>query len=226
MSLIFEERASDSPFVEKVTHGWTVGDGAPIRPAECHWHMVFVRREGRVFPLVVGPLTTADVVTWSEGAEILWIKFKLGTFMPHLPAKNFLDSETLLPEAGSRHSFWLKSSAWQLPDYENVDTFVNRLVRDGLLVQDEVVQAALQGHPLETPPRTIRHRFLRATGLSQNHIRQIIRAQKAAALLQQGVSILDTVYETGYFDQPHLTRALKRFVGKTPAQLTQPTQPD
>jgi AraC-like DNA-binding protein len=27
------------------------------------------------------------------------------------------------------------------------------------------------------------------------------------------------VYQVGYFDQPHLTRALKRWVGYTPAQL-------
>jgi AraC-like DNA-binding protein len=33
------------------------------------------------------------------------------------------------------------------------------------------------------------------------------------------MSIPDTMYELGYFDQPHLTRALKHFVGFTPAQL-------
>jgi methylphosphotriester-DNA--protein-cysteine methyltransferase len=38
-------------------------------------------------------------------------------------------------------------------------------------------------------------------------------------LLRQGASILDTVYQAGYFDQPHLTRALKRFTGQTPAQI-------
>jgi len=27
------------------------------------------------------------------------------------------------------------------------------------------------------------------------------------------------VYEAGYFDQPHLTRALKHFIGLTPAQI-------
>lgn len=64
----------------------------------------------------------------------------------------------------------------------------------------------------------MRHRFLRATGLTQGTILQIERAKRASALLEQGVPILDTVYEAGYFDQPHLTRSLRRFVGKTPAQ--------
>ncbi len=33
------------------------------------------------------------------------------------------------------------------------------------------------------------------------------------------MSILDTVERAGYFDQPHLTRSLKRFIGQTPAQI-------
>lgn len=219
MSMIIDgERLSDSPYVETITQGRTVGDGSTIRPAESHWHMVFVRHNGKTYPLVVGSLTTAGVASWKEGAEILWIKFKPGTFMPHLPAKNLLDKETLLPGAAS-HSFWLKSSAWQFPDFENADTFVDRLVRDAVLVCDPVVNAVLQDQLLAMPSRTVRHRFLRATGLTQSRIRQIERAQRAAALLRQGKSILDTVYEVGYFDQPHLTHSLKQWVGLTPAQI-------
>src|SRR5688572_8622417 len=107
MSIIFEERMSDSPYVETITHGRTASDGSSVRPAECHWHMVLVRVDGRIRPLVVGPLKTAGVVSYTEGAEILWVKFKLGTYMPHLPAKDFLDIEMYLPRAAS-NSFWLK----------------------------------------------------------------------------------------------------------------------
>jgi AraC-like DNA-binding protein len=138
--------------------------------------------------------------------------------MPHLPLKGFVDVEMLLPDATSQ-SFWLKSSAWQFPDFENVETFVDRLVHDDLLVCDPVVTAVLQDQPHDLSPRTIRHRFLQATGMTRNQIYQIERAQRAAFLLNQGVSILDTAYELGYFDQPHLTRALKQWVGYTPAQL-------
>ena len=51
-------------------------------------------------------------------------------------------------------------------------------------------------------------------------MRQIERARYATTLLRQGLSILDVVYEAGYSDQPHLTRALKQLIGLTPAQLT------
>jgi len=182
--------------------------------------MVFTRYQGKRYPFVVGPLSASGVVNFTEGAEILWVRFKLGSFMPHLPTKDFLDSETVLPGGAAGNSFWLHSSAWQFPDFENVETFIDRLVRDELLVRDPVVEAALKDQPQDVPPRTLRHRFLRATGLSHNHIRQFERARRAAALLGQGVSILDTVHEAGYFDQPHLTRELKRFIGKTPAQQT------
>lgn len=218
MSIIYEERPSDSPYVETITHGRTASDGSTIRPAECHWHMVLRRLNGNVELLVVGPWTNAGVVSWTEGAKLLWIKFKLGTFMPHLPPKDFRDVETILPGATSK-SFWLNGSAWQFPDHENVDTFVDRLVRGGVLARDPVVNAVLQDQPQGLSSRTVRHRFLQATGLSQNHIRQVERAQRAAALLRQGVSISDTVYEVGYFDQPHLTRSLKQWTGHTPAQL-------
>jgi hypothetical protein len=218
MTIISEERLSDSPFVESITRGRTLSDGETIRPAESHWHMVFTRVNGLVLPLVVGPLTSAGTARWGEDAEIPWIKFKPGTFIPHMPAKNYLDKEVILPEAASR-SFWLKGSAWQFPDFENADTFVAQLVRDEILVRDPIVNAVLEGQPTDVADRTVRHRFLQATGLTHNHIHQIQRAQQAAALLRHGKSILDTVYELGYYDQPHLTKSLKQWVGHTPAQI-------
>jgi hypothetical protein len=42
--------------------------------------------------------------------------------------------------------------------------------------------------------------------------------------LTQGVSILDTVHEAGYFDQAHLTRSLRHFIGQTPARIIRATR--
>ncbi len=224
MGFIFEQRGSDSPYVETITQGRTEGSGSVIRPAECHWHLVIVRHMGHVQVLAVGPLTSAGTVSWTDGAEILWIKFALGTFMPHLPASLLLDKETSLPGAGS-HTFWLKGSSWQLPTGENADTFVERLVRAEVLARDPMIEAVLQGHRPALAPRTLRQRFQHATGLAQGTIHHMERAQRAAVLLEQGVPILDTVDATGYFDQPHLTRSLKRWVGHTPGQLCRPLAP-
>jgi AraC-like DNA-binding protein len=222
MSFVVEGRTSDSPYLKTITHGYTAGNGTVIRPAETHWHMVLMRHLGEARLMVVGPWATSGEVSFGEGAELLWIKFTLGTFMPHLPTKTILNSEISLPGATSR-SFWLNSSAWEFPDHANVETFIERLVRKEVLVRDPVIDSALQDQQPDIAERTIRYRFLRATGLTQSHIRQHERALQAARLLQQGVSILDTVYEAGYYDQPHLTRALKQFLGHTPAQIA--TQP-
>jgi hypothetical protein len=74
-------------------------DSSVIRPSESHWQLAIVRLSGTVLPIVVGPLTAAGVVSWKEGAEILWRKFKLGTFMPHVPARESMNAETILPGA-------------------------------------------------------------------------------------------------------------------------------
>ena len=220
MSIVYEQRRSNSPYVEAVTHGRTESDGSTVRPAECRWHLVVTRQAGGVRVLAVGPLTGAGVASWAAGAEILWVRFSLGTFMPHVPARNLLDTETVLPDATSK-SFWLGGSAWPLPDHENVEALVGRLVREGVLARDPVVGAAsVGGRPSQgLSPRTLRHRFLRATGLSQGAVRQVERANRAAARLRRGVPIPDVVHEEGYFDQPHMTRSLKRWVGHTPARV-------
>lgn len=221
MGFVVEDRASDSPYVEIVMQGRTVGSGETIRPAENHWHLVLVKQMGATELRVVGPWSTAGKLHYVDDIELLWIKLKLGTFLPHLPTKNLLNSETPLPAAASK-SFWLQGAAWQYPNYENADAFVSKLVRAGVLAHDSVVVAALQDKLRDASARTIRHHFLHATGLTQSHIRQFQRAQQAATLLGQGVSILDAVYQLGYYDQSHLTRSLKHFIGYTPAQLLRP----
>ena len=57
------------------------------------------KQHGNIQLLVVGPWTSAGAISDTEGAEILWIKLKLGTFMPHMPTSDFLDVETILPTA-------------------------------------------------------------------------------------------------------------------------------
>jgi len=107
----------------------------------------------------------------------------------------------------------------QFPDFENADTFVNKLVRENMLMHDQVVEDVLRGQTKELSLRSLQRRFLHVTGLTYKTIKQIERARHALTLLQSGVPIPETAYQTGYFDQPHLTRSLKLFVGQTPAQI-------
>ncbi len=223
MKFTFAERPSDSPFVETIWHTQSERAGSFIAPAVSHWEMVVTRHKGKTTLTVRGPETKATPAPCPEGAEMFGIKFKLGAFMPYLPVSNLVDGAVNLPEA-TGESFWLHSATWQLPDFENTDTFIERFVRDGLLVHEPVVDAVLQNQPQAMSLRSVQRRFLRATGLTHGAVRQIERARQAAALLAQGVSRIDTVDLAGYAGQPHLTRSLKRLVGQTPAQIIHTTK--
>ena len=215
-----EVRPSDSPFVQMVWHVQSDRPGTFTSEAASTWEMVITKYQGKTSLTVRGPETQSSQAHVPDDAEFFGIVFKHGAFMPHLPPGNVSNRRDMtLPEATSQ-SFWLMGMAWQLPTYDNVETFVNRLVRDGLLVREPVVEETLKrGYVTEVSARTVRRHFLRATGLTQGTILQIERARNAAALLRQGVPILDAVEQVGYADQPHMTRSLKHFIGQTPAQI-------
>ena len=145
--------------------------------------------------------------------------------MPHFPVSDLVGTDLDLPDASSK-SFWLNGSAWQFPTYENADAFVERLLSEDLLVCDPIIEPVLRGEPQELSPRSIQRHFLQATGLTHGSILQIERARNATILLQQGVSILDTIEQAGYSDQAHLTRALKYLIGKTLMQIINKSEPE
>ena len=214
-----EERCSDSPYVERVWHSRSDGGGSFISTAESHWEIVVTKYRRSTILTVRGPETRATAAYCPPNAEFIGIVFKPGAFMPKFPARMVMDRRDLnLPQAGN-NSFWLDSSAWEFPSYANADAFIIRLVREGLLVHDPVIDVALREQPQIMSRRTVQRRFLRATGLTYKGVFQIQPARHATSLLKRGVSILDAVEQAGYADQPHLTRALKHFMGQTPAQI-------
>jgi hypothetical protein len=187
--------------------------------AACHWVMVVTRVEGKTFLTVRGPETKATMADLPAEGEWFGVLFKLGTFMPLMRSSDLRDrNDVTLPNATSR-SFWLDGSAWEFPNFENMETFVNRLVRSGLVRTDRTVVGALRGELQQVTTRTEQRRVLQITGLTRGAIHQIERARRATLLLKQGRPILDVVHETGYYDQAHLTRSLQRFIGQSPARI-------
>jgi AraC-like DNA-binding protein len=225
--IIFDEgRPSDSPFVELVWRCHSEGAAPFLSIAASHCELVVTRLHGQVFMTVRGPETKALPLGNCPGdGEWLGVILKLGTFLPELPTHLLVDDGVNLPTL-SRTSFWFSGSAWQFPTYDSADTFVDWLGRKGLLAREPLVEDALRKRPTDRSLSAVQRRFLRATGLTQSAVRQIERARYATDLLQQGASIPDTVLAAGYFDQPHLTRALKRFIGQTPAQVRERSRPE
>jgi AraC-like DNA-binding protein len=219
IDLICDERTSDSPLIERIWRSRSSEDGTFLSMADTHWGIVVTTYRGRSILTVRGPETKATVAHTVSDVEFFGIQFKPGTLLTLLPPSNLIDRQDVtLPEA-VRCSFWLGSTAWQLPSYDNAEVFVARLAAEGLLLQDNTVAAALRAEPVSASMRTVQRRFLSATGLTSTMILQIERARHAVSLLKRGDSILDVVDLAGYYDQPHLTRELRRFIGLTPAQI-------
>ncbi len=219
----FEIRLSDSPLAD-VTWSNRCEPGGPFHSvATNYWGIVVSNLEGRLALHVRGPETRATVADCPPDAEHYGVCLKVGAFMPLFANRGLADGTVTLPRH-SRRKFWLDGSAWEFPTFENMDVFVSRLVRSGLVVREPVVDAALRGGRVDMSVRSVERRFVRATALTKGAIGQIDRARYAAWLLQHGVSILDTVFEAGYSDQPHLTRSLKYYVGLTPGQILRPRE--
>lgn len=217
--LIFDERPSDSSFVERVWRCHSSRSGQFHSIASSHWEIVVTRHRGQTTFTLRGPETRATRIDCPADGEWLGIRFKLGTYLPQLPVARLRDrNDVILPNANGR-SFWLGGSVWECPSFENAEIFVAQLVKNGLVSRDIAVEAALRGESHPFSSRTTQRHFRHATGMTRGTYRQIERARHATNLLRDGISIADVVQEAGFFDQAHLTRSLKRLIGQTPLNI-------
>jgi AraC-like DNA-binding protein len=222
--LVFEDRPSESPFVERVWRCHSERAGTFTSMASSHLEMVVTSHHGRTFLTLRGPETRATEADCPVDGEWLAIRFRLGTFMPQHPASRLRDRRDEQLPAASARTFVLDGWRWEYPDFENADTFVARLARRGVIARDTAVEAALHGERTALSRRSTQRHFLQAMGMTHGTHRQIERARHAVTLLTQGASILDTVHEAGYFDQAHLTRSFARLIGQTPARVARRDQ--
>ncbi|MFE0203366.1 helix-turn-helix domain-containing protein [Streptomyces sp. NPDC058985] len=218
MALRFETRGSDSSWVDAV---WTCRSErvtGMTSVAGVRWGLVFWEQDGRAFAGVTGPETRAGTAPVPEGARFTGIEFAVGTSLRAVPVSGLVDGGVVLPDT-TRRTFRLDGGRWETPGADDAEALVERLVRDGVLVRDPVVAEVLRGARPEVSGRTVERRFRAATGLTRGAVRQIERARTAAELLAAGEPAADVVGKLEYFDEPHLARALRAYVGRTAGQL-------
>jgi hypothetical protein len=180
----------------------------------------FVRVGGATTVHLRGPETKAATLSCPRDAEYFGADFRLGAYLPMFaPARlaNLQDAVLrILPDG----RILLDRRAWEMPTPQNIDVFIDRLQRAGLLVVDSLVEELQHGGAAgAVPERTAQSRFVRAVGLSRRKLQLIERARHAARLLRAGTAIADVVSSAGYYDQPHLTRVVRQLIGYTPAEL-------
>lgn len=211
-------RASDSPWIDTV---WTCTSENVTRMtsvATVTLGLVLWEQNGRAYAGITGPETTAGTASVPEGASFLGIDFPVGTSLRSIPMPTLVDGGVELPDA-NRRSFWFDGSRWETPGPDDAEALVDRLVRAGALVRDPLVADIRRGHRPEVTDRTVERRFRAATGLTRGAVRQVERARWAAGLLAAGATAAEVVAALDYFDEPHLARALRRYVGRTGRQL-------
>jgi AraC-like DNA-binding protein len=217
--IYFEDRDSDHPFIEKVWRCHSERADNFLSVAANNFEMAITRLGGKTSITLRGPETTATTIDCPAEGEWIGIRFKVGTFMPRFLPGSLRDHKDVTPPPATSCSFWLNGSALEYPDFDNAEIFVKRLAQSGNLSRDSIVEDILLRKPGQLSLRSSQRHFLRSTGVTYATFRQIERARRATCLLREGVPILDVVSRLGYFDQPHLTRSLKRFIGETPTQI-------
>ncbi|MGC5010912.1 helix-turn-helix domain-containing protein [Streptosporangium sp. DT93] len=222
MTLKFENRASDSPWIDTV---WTCTSERVTEmtsvAAVC-WGLVFWEFEGTAYAGISGPESRAGTAPVPEGATFVGIEFAVGTWPRVVPAPALVDRGVGLPDTTHR-TFRLDGLRWETPGPDDAEALVDRLVRAGVVLRDPLVAEVRRGRRPVVSGRTVERRFRAATGLTQGAVRQIERARGASALLAAGTPVTDVVSKAGYFDEPHLARALRRYVGRTVRQLREGT---
>jgi hypothetical protein len=209
---------SDSPWVETVWTGASEHVAEMTSVATACWGLVFWEREGTAYAGITGPETRTGTAPVPQGATFVGIEFAVGTSLRSVPTPALVDGGAELRDV-TRRRFRLDGVCWETPGADDAEALVDRLVRSGTVVRDPLVTEVRRGHRPAVSDRTLERRFREATGLTQGAVRQIERVRKASALLAARTPVADVVAKLEYFDEPHLARALRRFVGRTARQL-------
>ncbi|MEV0236330.1 helix-turn-helix domain-containing protein [Nonomuraea sp. NPDC050786] len=218
MGLRFKTRESDSAWVDTV---WTCTSEhvtAMTSIAGVRWGLVFWEHAGRSYAGITGPETRTSTAPVPEGATFTGIEFAVGTSLRSVPTPALVDGGIALPDT-TRRTFRLDGARWETPGPDDAEALVESLVRAGIVLRDLLVTDVVRGYRPVVSGRTVERRFRAATGLTRGAIRQIERARIAAQLLSAGDPAADVVAKLDYFDEPHLARALRSYIGRTVRQL-------
>jgi len=66
--------------------------------------------------------------------------------------------------------------------------------------------------------------FKRAVGITPHRFQLQNRTRKAQRLIENGMSLTDVAFATGFFDQSHFIKCFKKIVGVTPSEYKQSCQ--
>ena len=220
MQKISETRSSDSRFIQSVTRVKYTVDSIDMEPPDGHWAIVVLKHRGETQVLHTGTVIKPVTLRFEKDDEYMGITLKPSTFLPRFPAKQLVNTGMFLPSVNKR-TFWLGNDAWEIPSFDNAEVLIKKLLDNGLLATDDIVDTILRNLPKAFSIRSMQRHFIQTTGITLKYFLQIQRARQASHLLQTGVPAIEAALKTGFYDQAHMTNSLKKIIGKTPTDIIQ-----
>ena len=117
MFVVYDERPSDSLFVDKVWRSRSGDSGELLSVAASRVELVIARVRSRTLVTVRGPETRPGLLHYPGDAEWVGIRFKLGTFLPSLLPFHLRDRQDVELPGATAQSFWLNGSVFGVPHF-------------------------------------------------------------------------------------------------------------
>src|SRR4029078_4164598 len=111
MTCEYEEKASQSRFVDVIWRTHDTSDGTYLAAADACWDMVFIRSELGNRALLSGPSSKITPVPYRAGNRNVGIRFHRGSFLTHVPTSTMVDTTEALPMPMSE-AFLLIRARW------------------------------------------------------------------------------------------------------------------
>lgn len=218
MSQLHTRRPSPHPLVDTVWATRNISDGVYSATPDGSWDLiVLIQPDGGKQMMITGQATKPMDVPYQKDTSSVVISFARGAYIPAYAGK-LVDSFEILGNTDAEH-FILCGETFAFPSYDTAEKLVESLVASKLLLADPVIYTADNTNTWAASKRSHQRHFAEHTGISEKSFAQIERAKKAVRQLQGGKPVRDVAADTGYSDQPHLTRSLKKIMGVRPSDV-------
>lgn len=215
---MYEERATTSLHIECTWQARSVREERYLVPAVEHWDIWFARQpDGCLLAGLSGPALGSRWIASVVGEYGWGVQLRAHMVVPGVAKRLLLGGELRLPVKDGRVE--ISGQRVPVPAFEELEGFVEELLRLDVLRSDDDVRRALAGDDTGYSERHWQRRVRDSTGITRKQISQLARAREAYALLQQGVTPAECAATCGYADQAHLTRSLRLLHGETPARI-------
>ncbi|GAA3924847.1 helix-turn-helix domain-containing protein [Actinoplanes auranticolor] len=215
---MWEQRASTVPEIRTVWRAFVDEAADYVDEASEHWGLSFIRRpDGSLAAELAGPRVRGLPIRSRTGESYWGVELAAHVVIPGIDKALLRGAIAELPVVDGRVA--IQGRWYPVPTWEELESFVLRLVADGVMVVDADIRRALSGDDRGLSRRSWQRRFRSVTGLRRKEIERLDRSRRAYRLLSEGVPPSEVAVAAGYADQAHLTRELRCIRGETPARI-------